>query len=207
MAEIDSSYLVDDLVLLEEKQKLLMALERFALASAEVGHPNPSPLDQYRFLVRLLHVSPNEEYLKCLQANLASVDQEGDNSTVRIELTFDRAYIGKVHWIAVFLTIHGCYCLRKISVRGQRLTSVLVEMFCRALEKLPALYSLDVSYNPFGSTGVKHLIALSKKKPLLVYCGFNGIHCIANLGRKLEEAIKRNRMPFVQSPVRDTLSI
>lgn len=199
MTEFDSSYLFDDLALLEEKQKLLLALERFALASVEVGQPTPTPLDEYCFLVRLLRVGPSEEYLKCLQAHFSDPEHGTENESLGTELNFDRTYIGKVHWIAIFLTIHGCVRLRKFNACRQRLTSVLVEMLCRALEKLPVLYSLDLSYNPFGSTGVKYLIALCKKKPLLVYCGFNGIQCISSVCRRLEDIITRNRLPFVQN--------
>lgn len=197
MADMESSYLIDNLAILEEKQKLQMALERFDLSSEEMGQTKPSPLDQYRFLVRLLHVTPSKEYLNCLEAHFFDSNIEYDNSSVGTELIFDRTYIGTVHWIAIFLTISGCTRIQKISFCRQRLTSVLVEMMCRAVEKLPNLYSLDLSYNSFGSTGVMHLTALSRKKPLLVYCGFNGIQCISSVGRKLEESILRNRQPFL----------
>lgn len=194
---VDPSYDSQDLSLLEERQKLVLALEKLDLAAGESGQPEPTPVDQYRFLIRLLHVKPCQEYLNVLEAHFTP-----DSPHKKTDLNFERTYVGHTHWIAIFLTLPGCVGLQKFNACKQRLTSMLVEMMCDALVCLPALFSLDVSFNPFGSTGVKALVRLAKRKPHLVFCGFNGIHCISKLGRELEEAITRNRLPFLAAAER-----
>eukprot|EP00796_Vickermania_ingenoplastis_P004360 gene4360-3171_t len=192
---VEPSYDYNDLLMIEERQKLVVALERLDEASMVAEQDPPTPLYQYRFLARLLHVEPCEEYVAILESNCSSSGME-DRLT---ELNFKRAYVGHTHWIAIFLTLPKCVYLQKLNVAKQRLSSVLIQFMCDALVHLPALYSIDVSYNPFGSTGVKHLTNLARRKPNLVFCGFSGIHCISKLGRQLEEAIGRNRIPFLEA--------
>lgn len=184
---IDPSYDYSDLLLIEQRQKLVLALEQYERVA-----PSPTPLEQYKLLLHVLHITPCPEYIKVLESyHLSGTD------AASVDFRIEKFYVSPLHWIAIFLTISNCHQLATINVTSQRLTSVLVVMLCDAVADLPLLRSLDISRNPCGSTGVKALIRLAKKKPQLVYCGFSEVHCISTLSRQLEEVLRRNSQSVI----------
>lgn len=193
-SSLDPSYNSHDLYLLQERSKLALALEQLEAAMVESKRDPPNPLEQYQFLLRVLHLKPCNEYLTLLTSYFSANVEEKKNE----ELDFSRTFVGEKHWLLIILTLSGCTYLQRINLSKQRLSSVLIQMLCEALAQLPNLFSIDVSYNPCGSSAVKFLLRLAKRNKKIVFCKISGINCTSALTRRLEEVIMSNRAPFLE---------